>query len=79
MSLTAGVIVALLIAVAIASVHAASLHDRLLIVGHLNTVPDVLRALGVNPAITIADSEFDHLFIVIPRGDAPPMMLRLRY
>ncbi|HEY1913434.1 MAG TPA: phosphoglycerate mutase family protein [Vicinamibacterales bacterium] len=63
----------------IASVHAASLHDRLLIVGHSNTVPDVLRALGVNPEITIADTEFDNLFIVIPRGDAPPMMLRLRY
>ena len=63
----------------IATVHAAGPRDRLLIVGHSNTVPDVLRALGVTAAITIADSEFDNLFIVIPHGGAPPVMLRLRY
>ncbi len=63
----------------IASVRSTKPHDRLLIVGHSNTVPDMLRALGVSPAITIADNEFDNLFIVIPKGDAPPIMLRLRY
>jgi phosphohistidine phosphatase SixA len=63
----------------VAGVHAAGPHDRLLIVGHSNTVPEVLRALGVTPAITIADTEFDNLFVVIPHGGAPPVMLRLRY
>ncbi len=63
----------------VASVRAAGPHDRLLIVGHSNTVPDVIRALGVTAPITIADSEFDNLFVVIPHGGAPPVMLRFRY
>src|SRR5205085_7199301 len=48
----------------LAKIRAASPRDRLLIVGHSNTVPAVLQALGVSPAITIADSEFDNLFMV---------------
>ena len=35
-----------------------------LVVGHSNTVPEVMTALGVKPAVTIADDEFDNLFIV---------------
>jgi broad specificity phosphatase PhoE len=78
-NLTPTVIAASDTAALIARIHSANKHDRLLIVGHSNTVPDVLRALGVSPAITIADTEFDNLFIVIPRGDTAPTMLRLRY
>jgi phosphohistidine phosphatase SixA len=63
----------------LAAVHRTGPRDRLLIVGHSNSVPDVLRALGVTVPVTIADTEFDNLFIVIPHGGAPPVMLRLRY
>lgn len=63
----------------LAAVHATGPHDRLLIVGHSNSVPDVLRALGVTAAVTIADAEFDNLFVVVPRNGAAPVMLRLRY
>lgn len=46
-----------------------------LVVGHSNSVPDVIQALGVTPALTIADTEFDNLFIVTP----PARLIRLRY
>jgi hypothetical protein len=29
--------------------------------------------------VTIADDEFDSLFIVVPRGTAAPSVLRIRY
>jgi hypothetical protein len=38
-----------------------------------------LLALGVKPAIKIADTEYDNLFVVIPRKNAAPRLLRLRY
>ena len=47
---------------------------NVLVVGHSNTVPDVIKALGVAEPVTIAESEFDNLFIV-SRGE----LVRLRY
>jgi phosphohistidine phosphatase SixA len=46
-----------------------------LVVGHSNTVPEVLNALGVTTPITIADTEYDNLFIVT--SGSP--LIRLRY
>jgi hypothetical protein len=37
------------------------------------------RALGVAPSITIPDAEHDNLFIVVPRKDAAPTFVRVRY
>ncbi len=37
---------------------------NVLVVGHSNTVPDVIKGLGVDAPVTVADSEFDNLFIV---------------
>ena len=48
-----------------------------LVVGHSNSVPEVLTALGVTTSIKIDDAEFDNLFIVIT--DTPPRFVRLRY
>ena len=53
--------------------------DRALVVGHSNTVPALLRALGVDAAIAIADDEYDNLFVVVPQKGAPPVLIRLRY
>jgi broad specificity phosphatase PhoE len=53
--------------------------DVVTIVGHSNTVPLLLRALGVAPPITIAPDEYDNLFVVVPRKEGPPVLLRLRY
>lgn len=43
-----------------------------LVVGHSNTTPDVMRALGVPDVRAIADHEYDDLFIVtlLPGGSA---------
>jgi broad specificity phosphatase PhoE len=50
---------------------------NVLVVGHSNTLPVVLEELGVTEPVTIADTEFDNLFIV---SRAPqPSLVRLRY
>jgi phosphohistidine phosphatase SixA len=51
---------------------------NVLIVGHSNTVPQILKGLGIEASIVIADNEFDNLFAV-DRGCAQPTLLRLRY
>jgi broad specificity phosphatase PhoE len=53
--------------------------DRPLVVGHSNTVPALLRWLRVRDAVTIADSEYDNIFVVIPREKAPSVLLRFKY
>jgi phosphohistidine phosphatase SixA len=50
-----------------------------LVVGHSNTVPDVLKGLGVKTPIAIADTEFDNLFIVVRPAAGEPTLIRLRY
>jgi broad specificity phosphatase PhoE len=47
---------------------------NVLIVGHSNTVPQALEALGVTPPVTIADSEYDNLFVVTMTGTGPQMV-----
>ena len=48
---------------------------RVLVVGHSDTVPDVIRAFG-GPAVTIADDQFDDLFVLTPANGT---LLRLTY
>jgi phosphohistidine phosphatase SixA len=62
-----------------AAVTALGPRDRALVVGHSNTVPELLRALHVDTPITIADSDFANLFIVLPQKNARPTLLRLKY
>ena len=50
---------------------------NVVVVGHSNTVPDLLRGLGVTPAVKIDDKEHDNLFIVTM--GAKPTMVRLRF
>ena len=53
--------------------------DVILVVGHSNTVPPLLKALGCAEDITISASQYDDLFAVVPSGAAPPVLLRLTY
>jgi broad specificity phosphatase PhoE len=48
-----------------------------LVVGHSNTVPEVITALGVAAPVSVADTEFDNLFIVTL--SASPRVVQLRY
>ena len=52
---------------------------RALVVGHSNTLPDILAALGHTEKIEIPTSQFDDLFVILPREEAPPTVLRLKY
>lgn len=52
--------------------------DRILIVGHSNTVPELLRALGHAEEIRIDRNEYDNLFVLLPRPEGPPIMVRQR-
>jgi broad specificity phosphatase PhoE len=58
---------------------ASDARDRVLVVGHSNTVPALLAALHVEPSIAIGDDEYDNLFIVVPQRDGRPVLLRLKY
>ena len=46
--------------------HAA---DIVFVVGHSDTVRDIIKALG-GPAVTIASTEFDNLFFLVPATGA---------
>ena len=50
---------------------------NVLIVSHSNTLPDVLKGLGVTEPITVGEDEFDSLFVVTRAS--PPAFVRLRY
>ena len=54
-------------------------NDVVLAVGHSNSVPRLLKILGVTETIEIAHDEYDNLFIVVPQPSGPPTLLRLRY
>ena len=62
-----------------AKIEASGARDRVLVVGHSNTLPALLRALRVEPPITIADDAYDNLFIVVFPRDGRPVLLRLKY
>ena len=49
-----------------------------LVVGHSNSLPDLLKALGCAGEVSIAQDEYDNLFIVVPQGDKAEL-IRLRY
>jgi broad specificity phosphatase PhoE len=50
-----------------------------LFVGHSNTVPALIKALGHTAEIKIPETEYDNLFVLFPRSEGAPTFLRLRY
>ncbi len=53
--------------------------DVVLTVGHSNSVPRLLKILGVTETVEIGHDEYDNLFIVVPRASGAPTLLRLRF
>jgi len=53
--------------------------DIVLVVGHTDTVPGIIKALGVAGDVKIDKQDFGNLFIVTPRAGAEPVLLRMRY
>ena len=53
--------------------------DAALVVAHSDTLPEILKRLGYPEPVSIADQEYDNLFVVVPMKEGPPAVLRLRY
>ena len=54
-----------------------ALNGKALVVGHSNTIPDLLKALGIATPVSIPDDDYTEIFVVFV-GDAP-RFLRLHY
>ena len=54
-------------------------NDRILVVSHHLALPRLLKALGHPAEVAIALDEYDNLFVLIPKSEGGPMVLRLRY
>ncbi|HST30183.1 MAG TPA: phosphoglycerate mutase family protein [Chthoniobacterales bacterium] len=52
-------------------------HGAALIVGHGNTIPDIIKALGVDTPVQISDDDYTDLFVVALQDK--PQLLRLHY
>ena len=50
-----------------------------LVVGHSNTIPAIVGALGAPRPRELCDSEYDQLFVVIIGDTGPPRLIRSRY
>jgi broad specificity phosphatase PhoE len=60
-------------------IHSEQADGIVLIAGHSNTIPDLLKALGCAADFTIAPDEYDNLFVVVPRATGQATLMRLRY
>jgi broad specificity phosphatase PhoE len=49
------------------------------VVSHSNTIPDILKALGIAQPPPIGDTQYDDLFVVTRLKGAPPKLTALRY
>ena len=54
-----------------------SLNGNALVVGHGNTIPDLLKALGITTPVSIPEDDYAEIFAVV-LGDAP-QLVRLHY
>jgi broad specificity phosphatase PhoE len=54
-----------------------TLNGNALVVGHGNTIPDLLKALGITTPVSIPEDDYAEIFAVV-LGDAP-QLVRLHY
>lgn len=54
-----------------------SAKGNVLVVGHSNTVPDIVKGLGIATPVAIGESDYDNLFIVTLGGS--PSLLHLHF
>jgi phosphohistidine phosphatase SixA len=57
------------------SQHAA---DRVLIVNHSLNVGKILKGFGHREEVVVARDDYEPLFVIVPRGEGPPLVLMLR-
>jgi len=54
-----------------------ALNGNALVVGHGNTIPDLMKALGIATPVAIPEDDYTEIFLVSLSD--PPQLLRLRY
>ncbi|HEX7249649.1 MAG TPA: phosphoglycerate mutase family protein [Burkholderiales bacterium] len=54
-------------------------NQTVLLVGHTDTLPGLIKALGYPSDIKIEAQDYGNVFIVTPKGEGAPAFLRLRY
>ncbi len=50
---------------------------NVLVVGHSNTLPQIINALGISARVAVTESDYDNLFLVVL--ERPPRLIRLHY
>jgi broad specificity phosphatase PhoE len=53
--------------------------QTVLVVGHSNTVPAIITALGAPPMDELCDHEYSNLFVVVLRPGGEPTLVQSRY
>jgi broad specificity phosphatase PhoE len=53
--------------------------DTVLVCGHSNTLPLIMRAFGVGDTVSIADTEYDALFLLTIPDSGKPSLARRRF
>ncbi len=48
-----------------------------LVIGHSNTLPQIINALGVKTRVSVTESDYDNLFLVIL--EQPPRLIQLHF
>ena len=61
-----------------ARLHASHGTQRVMVVGHADTLPDILTALGHPKQIQIKPYDYGNVFVVVPNGKKAPAVVRLR-
>jgi broad specificity phosphatase PhoE len=60
-------------------VHTAASNGPVLVVGHSNTVPDIVSRLGGGAVPPIGDAEYDRLYVLTLTGSNQAAVVMLRY
>lgn len=50
-----------------------------MVVGHSNTIPEILAGLGVREKVEVRDEEYGRVFVVVPAADGAATLLELEY
>lgn len=54
-----------------------NLKGNALVVGHGNTIPDLIKAFGIATSVKISETDYDNLFVIVL--DEHPRLARLHY
>ena len=63
----------------VARMHKEHAGQTVLVVGHTDTLPGLIKALGYPADIRIEPQDYGSVFIVAPKADGTPVFLRMHY